>query len=239
MIMKKKIWLIICMCLCLIGLTACEKADPTTVDYNGYTYDQLQTACQNTVQQLEQMSAEQAEQYLKSGDDITVGMVSSWQEARTDLGAFESFGDFTITKAGKTLTAAQTVNYKERSLILTYVFNYNTMEVDGVTVDLVYTTGEKMQKAGMNTLIGIVTVFCVLILISLIIYAFRIIYVLERRHTHEKNREEAKARVVEQIVEREEQQDDLELVAVIAAAIAAATGTSTDDFVVRSIKRRR
>ena len=35
------------------------------------------------------------------------------------------------------------------------------------------------------------------------------------------------------------EKDDLELVAVIAAAIAAATGTSTDDFVVRSIKRRR
>ena len=34
------------------------------------------------------------------------------------------------------------------------------------------------------------------------------------------------------------QTDDLELVAVISAAIAAATGSSTDDFVVRSIKRR-
>ena len=33
--------------------------------------------------------------------------------------------------------------------------------------------------------------------------------------------------------------DDTELVAVIAAAIAAAEGTSTDGFVVRSIKRRQ
>ena len=33
-------------------------------------------------------------------------------------------------------------------------------------------------------------------------------------------------------------QDALELVAVISAAIAAATGSSTDGFVVRSIKRR-
>ena len=32
--------------------------------------------------------------------------------------------------------------------------------------------------------------------------------------------------------------DDLELVAVITAAIAAETGTSSDGFVVRSIKRR-
>ena len=45
--------------------------------------------------------------------------------------------------------------------------------------------------------------------------------------------------VVEQIAKREGQLvDDLELVAVISAAIAAATGSSTDGFVVRSIKRR-
>ena len=34
------------------------------------------------------------------------------------------------------------------------------------------------------------------------------------------------------------QTDDTELIAVIAAAIAASTGTSTSDFVVRSINRR-
>ena len=37
--------------------------------------------------------------------------------------------------------------------------------------------------------------------------------------------------------EREELSDDLELVAVIAAAIASYEGTSTDGFVVRSIRK--
>ena len=36
-----------------------------------------------------------------------------------------------------------------------------------------------------------------------------------------------------------DEENDLELAAVIAAAVAAAEGTSTDDFVVRSIKRRK
>ena len=36
----------------------------------------------------------------------------------------------------------------------------------------------------------------------------------------------------------EEMTDDLELIAVITAAIAAGEGTSTDGFVVRSIRRR-
>ena len=43
---------------------------------------------------------------------------------------------------------------------------------------------------------------------------------------------------LEQIEEKEELVDDTELVAVIAAAIAAYEGTSTDGFVVRSIRRR-
>ena len=46
--------------------------------------------------------------------------------------------------------------------------------------------------------------------------------------------------VVEQIEQREETSqltDDLELVAVISAAIAAAEGTTTDGFVVRSIRK--
>lgn len=236
--MKKKIWLIICMCLCLAGLTACAKTDPTTVDYNGYTYEQLESACKETVEMLEAMTDAGMEEYLQD-DDGAASLVSSWKAARTDLGAFEGFGDFTITKSGKTLTAEQVVNYEERPLVLTYVYHYTTMEVEDITVDLIYTTGEKMSKAGLNTIMCILTVFLVLILICLVIYAFRIIYVLERKHTHEKNRATAKERVVDQIAQREEQQDELELIAVIAAAIAAATGTSTDDFVVRSIKRRR
>ena len=59
----------------------------------------------------------------------------------------------------------------------------------------------------------------------------------ERKEAAAKREKEDK--VVEQIAQKEELvQDDLELVAVISAAIAAATGSSTDGFVVRSIKRR-
>ena len=41
--MQKKILLILSMCLIVLGLTACGE-DPTKVDYNGWTYDQLKGA---------------------------------------------------------------------------------------------------------------------------------------------------------------------------------------------------
>lgn len=51
--MKKKILLMISMCLIVLGLTACGEADPTKVDYNGITYDQLKGACENAVSTLQ------------------------------------------------------------------------------------------------------------------------------------------------------------------------------------------
>ena len=116
------------------------------------------------------------------------------------------------------------------------------MELEDVNINAVQSLGEKMSSAVMNTIMGIGTVFVILIMICLIIYAFRLIpYFMERKQKKAEQAGTATATdspVVEQIAAREAITDDTELIAVIAAAIAAATGTSTDDFVVRSIKRR-
>lgn len=238
--MKKKISLILGMCLVMLSLTACGE-DPKKVDYNGYTYNQLKEELQNTAEALAAMSDEEAEQYKTMEDEqykTLVNMVTRWQEATEDIGAYKELGEFSITKSGKTLTCEQEVIYEERPVILTYVFTYHNMELDDITVDPVQTLGEKMTNAGLNTLMGMGVVFAVLILISLIIYCFRIFPYLEQKRQAKK----ATVPVVENGEEQENvpvaAQDDLELVAVIAAAIAASTGTSTDDFVVRSIKRR-
>jgi len=85
-----------------------------------------------------------------------------------------------------------------------------------------------------------------LILIMCIIYCFGIIPKLQKSKEDKKkasNIEKASVdNAIAGIVEREETSgtDDLELVAVISAAIAAYEGsTSTDGFVVRSIRRIR
>ena len=238
--MLKKVIPCLVLILCLFGMTACGE-DPRTVDYNGYSYDELQDACVNTALTLEQISPEEAAAYQESGSETTAKLVSSWMENRPPLGEFVGFGEFEVTKSGKTLTAAQTLNYEVRPMILTYVFNANSMEVTDITVDLVYTTGEKMQKAGLNTVLCLGVVFAVLIIISLIIAAFGIFPKLQAAAAKKKETPAPEVKspdIVEQIKERETVTDDTALIAVIAAAIAADTGTSPDGFVVRSIKRR-
>ena len=114
-----------------------------------------------------------------------------------------------------------------------------------LSVNIIYSFGELMTKAALNTLLGMGTVFVVLILISLIISCFNFIPKIQAAFTKKPKQEAAKpavpvAAAPVQAAVVEEESDDLELVAVIAAAIAASEGAvSTDGFVVRSIRKRR
>lgn len=107
------------------------------------------------------------------------------------------------------------------------------------------TFGERMARAGLNTILGMGTVFVVLIFISFIISLFK--YILKFQNNLEnKEKETSKNESPDHtdeksITSQEPTEDDLyseELVAVIAAAVAAAEGGSAEDFVVYSIKKR-
>jgi len=104
------------------------------------------------------------------------------------------------------------------------------------------TMSERLQKASLNTILGLGTVFTVLILIILLIYLFKLIPFLQNKFNNNANAVASPVdNIIAQIVEQEEEElgDDLELVAVITAAINAAMGETvpTDGFVVRSIRK--
>ena len=118
-------------------------------------------------------------------------------------------------------------------------------DLDSTTIDAHYSIGEIMEKAGLNTILGMGTVFVILIFISILISLFKYIPALEAKFKNKGKAEStqeaapAPAAVAAPVVE--EASNDDELAAVISAAIAAyeaEAGGSTDGFVVRSIKRR-
>lgn len=107
------------------------------------------------------------------------------------------------------------------------------------------TFGERMARAGLNTLLGMGTVFLVLIFISFIISLFKYIFVFQKKSENngkEIPKEEPSDYIDEKSIESQELTEDglysEELVAVIAAAVAAAEGGSAENFVVYSIKKR-
>lgn len=100
------------------------------------------------------------------------------------------------------------------------------------------TLGQKMQKAGLNTIMSMSIVFLVLIFISLLISCFKFIGIIGKGKA-DKAPVAVAAAPAAPVSEPEDLTDDLELVAVITAAIAAASETeSADGLVVRSIIRR-
>lgn len=101
--------------------------------------------------------------------------------------------------------------------------------------------GSKMEIAALNTVIGMGTVFAVLIIIIGVISLFRFIPVIQDRFSGKKKTAVQESTETAAIADSQvdtDMSDDLELVAVIAAAIAASEGAaSTDGFVVRSIRK--
>ena len=77
--------------------------------------------------------------------------------------------------------------YEKRAMEFTLIADEDLSKVETISFSPVYTTGEKMAKAGMNTLMGMGVVFAVLIFISWLISMFKYISVFEAKMKAKKN----------------------------------------------------
>lgn len=254
--MKKKISLIICMLVAVLCFTGCSnsgeelKYDKSSIkESTEFLLNYCKSADDATIEQWEEMDDFNLEyQLMQSGLPYTTdgftGALESWQSGLKECGAFVSHGAYKYEASKDELKVTTDAKFKNREATLTFVYNQH-LKLESMTVDAKYTMGEVLEKAGLNTVLGMGTVFIVLIFISLIISLFKYIPALEDalKNRGKKPEKEQETVVVEAdtntaSAQAEDVTDDTELVAVIAAAIAAYEGTSTDGFVVRSIRRR-
>lgn len=170
--------------------------------------------------------------------DSLVTAIQGWEASIEECGQFIEYGEFTIEATPTKVTLVAPAVFSEREADLEFVFDEH-LKLDSFTVSAKYGTGEILTKAGLNTLLGMGTVFVVLIFMSFIISLFKYIPAIQDMFKKKEAPVEKAAAPVEEIVEAEDFVDDTEIVAVIAAAIAAMEGTTPDGFVVRSIKRRK
>jgi len=255
----KKIKLVLVLAACLFGLTACsgeKKVVPEeTASYLGQAsiqiiqnaYDSLDA---DSAKELTAQGGEYLEYVFENAFSMKVdgnGMVSgidSYFRAVNEIGNLVSVNNYSVdyNTAGDQIIVQVGCSFENKDADVEFIYKtdlYNTLKSSATNVD--YTFGEKMQKAGLNTLMGMGTVFAVLILIYALISLFNFIPKIEAALAEKKATAAATTPVdnaIAQIAEKEELTDDLELVAVITAAIAASEGsTSTDGYVVRSIRR--
>ena len=235
----KKLLVILGVITCMFGLCACGQEETTQANYNE---GDLIASCENMLTRID-LNVAQGASNIESYADIPAvyNALLSWQNALPDIGTFDGTNGGTVTAKEDEIIVEVNVLGSKHNAVVEFIIDSKTASYLSITTNVTYSFGELMIKAGLNTLVGMGTVFVVLIFISLIISCFGLISKVgdkKKAETKEVQSTVAADPVVEQIAQKEELAGDAELVAVIAAAIAAYEGSgSTDGFVVRSIRK--
>ena len=252
--MKKKICLLGLVLILVLGCTGCSKSDTTEYDQTA-----LEQYADFIVQNFSAMSEADFEDFTEMSElelDLTLlntgvpvsgenflTMIDAWKAGQDECGTFVSLGEYTLETANDGATLSAEADFEDKDGTIEFAFDEG-MNMESITVSAHYSTGEILEKAALNTILGMGTVFVVLIFISFIISLFKLIPVIEKKFKKSPKTEAAAAPAPAPAAPipapaAADETDDGELAAVIAAAVAAAEGTSTDGFIVRSIKRRK
>ena len=261
----KKFLILLCMIPCIFGLSACGSEEVLT-EYEQYKVSNAQQLADEMVLYLfsqymddeaastfDEYTPEEIEYLLNNQYNISVdgnafvSAINSFHSAKDTVGTITGTAGSNVEVKGDQLVVEVEVTGEKKNATAEVIFSNDMfMKLESAALNPKSTVGELMGKAALNTLIGMGTVFAVLILISVIISCFKLISkVQEGKAKKAAPAKEATGvdNAVSQIAEQEavaEETDDLELVAVIAAAIAASEGAaSTDGLVVRSVRRRQ
>lgn len=218
-------------------------ADASAGTYAAY-YEDMKAAVPQTLAALASMSDEQLNEIIENSTDASMtAIAATWQSVKGDLGNFVEVTSQEISEEGNLVVVTSIASYDavegNSPVVVTYEYNLRD-NAQSLSWEVDYPMGILMKQAGLNTVMGLGIVFAVLAFLAFLIG--QIHWIPDIIEARQKGKEAAKpapapAPVAAPAVEEEEYVDDLELVAVIAAAIAAAENTSTDGFVVRSIKK--
>lgn len=206
---------------------------------DGEIDDQTKTTIETTAEGLTEtiipLTDKQIEAYMESGDDFTESAMTAWNGAKEELGDMKETGSVEIEYSNDEYTATVPVTFEKENAEFIYVFDKN-LTPTSLSVDVKYSFATTMKNAALNTVMGLGTVFVILIMLIFLISLFQFIPGSGAQEAKAKKKTAAPTPATVAAAPVQEA-DNSELIAVIAAAIAASEGTSTDGFVVRSIRK--
>ncbi|MDR1764839.1 MAG: OadG family protein [Lachnospiraceae bacterium] len=183
--------------LLALGGCAADQAESGSGEMDAYMVESLHPILVNVVTQLNQMSpadkATTLETAKKQKDNLTASAVEGFESVLKELGPFINIDDAPanatarIDDDGAYIVTAVAIFGKDRLVDVTFrcVLDATGSSISptesSMSFDPRYTFGERMAKAGMNTLMGMGTVFSVLIIICLVISCFKFINEWENR----------------------------------------------------------
>ena len=236
----KSLLAMVCVLALTLAMSVCALAADTVTEDEAANY---KSAAETLISQIAGFSDEEIENYLAQDDAFTTATMESWKSVKDELGAYSSIVSQDVEKDGDVVTISTVAQFEKAKADVVLMLDLGQQMYTSMTYSVQYSLAANMQRAGMNTLMGIGIVFLMLLFLSFVIGLFKYIEkfqnVGKKKAAEEAPKaEEAPAPAIAQSEAADEDfADDLELVAVISAAIAAYENTSGDSFVVRSIKK--
>ncbi len=260
----KKFLIILGMVTCLASVSACGESN--TVKESRFDEDTIINATDSYLAAINDLAANgstasdvaamlkqynmSVEDYYGMSEEVLDAAVANYKTALEDLGSYNGIESVSHVEEGDLLTISATIkgtaiapNGSPRTADVNIEVDPKSGSVTSILTNVNYTTKELITNAALNTVLGMGTVFVVLIILMAIISLFKIVNNLQNKASEKKAATtevtDSVDRAVAQIEKNEQAMDDTELIAVIAAAIAASEGAaSADGYVVRSIRRR-
>ena len=246
----KRILLVLCMITCFFALSACQKSDENDeMEVDSQAAQYISTMVSEMLEDITAMSESEINEQIVYAERYKAFVYSegyqSWLNVKKDTGDFQQILSTEVAAEDTGFSCVIRAGFSNRELEYK-VFIDDEANVTSMSFNPDYTFREKMVKALMNTLMGVGTVFLVLIFIIFLISRFKYINAFEQKLRNKEQNTAVNAGperaamtkpVPAAIPEPENVTDNQELAAVITAAVAAAQGTPADGLIVRSIRR--
>ncbi len=224
----RKAALCFALALSVLMLAACGSSSADTAETIDPSIQSAleEQAKQYAAQSIYALSEDEIQQQItsayKTKDEITYNGLTNYLNDLDRLGAFVSVDNAVASKTEDGYSIEIDSTFEQRTLKLTLGINETTGKVTEMTFEPKYTMAEQMTDAGANLLVGMGTVFVVLIFIAWVISLFKYISVFENKAKAKKAPAEApKAAPAAPKPAAPVQKQDDAVQAVIAAAIAA------------------
>ena len=182
---KKQVLLVLCVVACLFSLTACGKTTDAGSGIDPMTEESLKQQTVTLLEQMVSIPADQmttiVEQNRKAGSEAVAAGLETYVGLEDDLGAYVSSGEGTVKEIDDGYEVTVDTVFEKRACAFSITITEDMTSITGMSFAPVYSLGENMEKAALNTLMGMGTVFIVLIFISLLISCFKYISVFENK----------------------------------------------------------
>ena len=229
--MKKftKLLVAVLLAVLTLSLTACGSSQKRVLTQDEELNLSLQAM--QMFNSIISLSDEEIDAYIDdfeyAQETVYTNGFNSWKSAKKELGECLEIGDATTTVANDGSTTTTFIaEFENRDCEFVLGFDRRMQKITELTFNPVYTLGEKMSQAGVNLVVGMGTVFAVLIFLTLIISLFKYVNIAEEKLQQKKSKAvitETAAKTAPAAASKAAQAavDSNEIQAVIAAAIAA------------------